>query len=341
MMAESTGGKIYTFTSDPGSIADSLTNVTTELIERPVVIFSSSNYFAKPGEIVRFDVSSSYVVESSIQSYDWDFNGDGIWDQTTSDPSVEYAYETPYIGLVHARANTTSGMVGTMTASVEVSDADIHPIITPPPAHDVVAAEQNINSEVLVSWVRESHPSDYLVSVNGVTIGRVSRDAESITVTDLDRTQDVIIGVRSIDESGAVSEEVGATLAAIIPEEPTPEITPPAEPVDNNLPPPATPGAITKEPTVESENNDRRAPAILARASDVLLAYNSAPPNSPEIDQEQGVTPKQPATNNQVGEVPIAEIAPASSTPTWITPAAIVTGAAIALIGYRWIRRKG
>ena len=228
--ADATGGRAYTFDSAAGSLAGALESVTTELIERPVVIFSNAEYLAKPGETVRFDVSRTYTYDSSIAMYDWDFNGDGIWDRQTSEPFTEYIYEATYDGLVHARARAVNGMMGTMTAEVMVAYDDASTVVAPPSPTAVTAVEQSDTDEVLLSWEREIHSSDQLISVNGVTIGRVTPDVRSITVTDLNRTQDVTIGVRSIDSNGAVSEETGFMLAALpAAEEPEPEIIPPEE----------------------------------------------------------------------------------------------------------------
>lgn len=338
--ADSTGGRVYTFSSSTGSLSDSIASVTTELIERPVVIFSNTEYLARPSETVRFDVSNSYVVNSSIEAYDWDFDGDGAWDQQTAEPFVEHVYETIYGGLVHTRARAANGMTGTMTASVQISNTDIRPVVTPPPVHDVVATEQDATNEVTVSWERESHPSDQLISVNGIAIGRLTQDARSVTITDLNRTEEVTIGIRSIDESGAVSEEAGVVLAASL-EEPTPEPVPPIEPIDRPNTPPPSGEAIAREPTNNPKDNNRDHRVILSRASDVLT-YSFTSRSDPEADQQQQLTVSQPlATQNTKKEGEATNTAPPSAALSWVAPVAIVTGATIALAGYRWVRRRG
>lgn len=338
--ADSTGGRVYTFNSTgAGSLSASIANVTTELIERPIVIFSNIEYLAKPGETVRFDVSDSYVVDSSIESYDWDFNGDGAWDQQTVEPYVEHVYETTHSSLVHSRAHAANGMTGTMTTSVHIRDADIRPIVTPPPVRDVVTTEQDATNEVTVSWERESHPSDQLISVNGVTIGRLAQDARSVTITDLDRTEEVTIGIRSVDESGAVSEEAGVVLAAIIIEEPTPEPVPPIASIDEPNTPP-TGEAIARETTNKPKDNNRDHRVILSRASDALT-YSFTSRSDPETDQQQQLTVSQPsATQNTKQEGETGNASAPTATPTWIAPVAIAVGATLALTGYRWIRKR-
>ena len=339
--ADSTGGRVYTFNTSAGSLADSIASVTTELIERPIVVFSNSEYLAKPGEVVRFDVSNSYAVDSSIESYDWDFNGDGTWDRQTTEPFVEHVYDEAYSGLAHARARAANAMTGSMTTAVTVSGTDIRPAITPPPAHSVVTAEKDIASEVIVSWERESHPSDQLVSVNGITIGRVAQDTRSVTITDLDRTQEVTIGIRSIDESGAVSEEAGITLAAITPIEPLPEVTPPTEPAADENAPPSAPMTVIGEAAGSTPQQHNKTPrATIGRTSDVLLAYNLTPQNTLDKTQEEPTAAQEPISQSKQETTQPATTGTTHNTQTWIMPAAIAIGAAFAAACYRWIQKR-
>lgn len=46
------------------------------------------------GQSVNFDASESQDSDGSIQKYEWDFNGDGVTDKTTSSASIEYTYKT-------------------------------------------------------------------------------------------------------------------------------------------------------------------------------------------------------------------------------------------------------
>lgn len=48
---------------------------------------------ATAGDVVEFDASGSRDRLNDIQEYQWDFDGDGVFEQTTSDPAVSYRYE--------------------------------------------------------------------------------------------------------------------------------------------------------------------------------------------------------------------------------------------------------
>lgn len=341
--ADATGGRAYTFDIAAGSLAGALESVTTELIERPVVIFSNTEYLAKPGETVRFDVSRSYAYDSSIDAYDWDFNGDGVWDRQTSEPFAEYVYEAAYDGLVHARAHAANGMMGTMTAEVKVAYDDAATVVTPPSPTGVNAAEQGDGSEVLLSWERAADASDQLVSIDGVTIGRLTHDVRSITIEDLDRTQGVTIGVRSIDQNGAVSEESGVVLAAIsTPEEPGAETSPPdggADPVPT-APDTPTPGEFDRE----ARDDSRRNTVMLASAKHMLMTYGFMPQGTNAGGENLFATLPPPfASQSQDNEV-ATDVRTAHVMPDWAAAVAIavtVASMALARIVYNLFHPRG
>jgi hypothetical protein len=66
---------------------------------------------------VTFDASASYNPLSEIFQYEWDWNGDGVFDETTNGPIVQHSWEGPFISEVRVRV--TGG--GTETERVNVS----------------------------------------------------------------------------------------------------------------------------------------------------------------------------------------------------------------------------
>ena len=78
--------------------------IVAATLNRPPVVGASVSP-AEPhiNEPITFDASASYDPDGSIVSYEWDFDGDGIFDQTTSDPVVTTAYATSGMKTVTLR----------------------------------------------------------------------------------------------------------------------------------------------------------------------------------------------------------------------------------------------
>jgi len=67
----------------------------------PVVVFTFSPERPNQFETVYFDASESFDPDGEIVSYQWDFDGDGVIDTETSEPTAEYEYDSG--GLVSSR----------------------------------------------------------------------------------------------------------------------------------------------------------------------------------------------------------------------------------------------
>ena len=73
-------------------------------------------------EPITFDASASNDPDGTIVSYEWDFDGDGIFDQTTSDPVVTYTYATSGMKTVTLRATDDAGATGRTVLNVDVGE---------------------------------------------------------------------------------------------------------------------------------------------------------------------------------------------------------------------------
>ncbi len=90
--------------------------------EPPQVSFVTSP--AKPhiNEPVTFDASATVDPDGSIAEYAWDFDGDGIFDQTTKDPVVTHSYAVAGTKSVTLKATDSEGATARSTVSLNISD---------------------------------------------------------------------------------------------------------------------------------------------------------------------------------------------------------------------------
>jgi PKD repeat protein len=80
---------------------------------------------AKPraGELVRFDATSSTDEDGEIIKYEWDFDGDGVFNLTSSDPLTEHIFTESGSKKVTLKVTDDKGAVDTTTKVIEVKEA--------------------------------------------------------------------------------------------------------------------------------------------------------------------------------------------------------------------------
>ena len=92
----------------------------------PTASFSVSPTDPRANEAVAFDASGSAAASGShIVTYDWDFNGDGIFDLSTADPRATYTYATAGTYNVTLRATDDQGASARQSITVTVSTLSV------------------------------------------------------------------------------------------------------------------------------------------------------------------------------------------------------------------------
>ena len=111
------------------------TEIALNLTE-PIIVQGTPNVppevvvFATPtepriNEAITFDAASSYDSDGRIVSYEWDFNGDGLFEQQTTDSTVTFTYTTSGLKSVTVRATDDEGALGRATITVDVADVAV------------------------------------------------------------------------------------------------------------------------------------------------------------------------------------------------------------------------
>ena len=113
-----------------GGVADSASaDDLPELIGSAVTAELSKPYawiqggaVVRAGDSLTVDASASYATSGRIVSYEWDFDGDGAYDQTTETPRVEHVFPDERGGVVGVRVTQSDGRSATAASPVMVTD---------------------------------------------------------------------------------------------------------------------------------------------------------------------------------------------------------------------------
>ena len=92
-------------TDSAGASAIGQQTVPVENLPPAAKLFSYSPSAPERGQPVSFNAGSSTDRDGSITRYDWDFNGDDVWDRTTTGATTSFAFQS--IGLFVVRLRVT------------------------------------------------------------------------------------------------------------------------------------------------------------------------------------------------------------------------------------------
>lgn len=248
-LATATTGKVI---ADDGDVVAALEKALTSLENRPYAALALMDYYADPGQAVRFDASQSYPLgEATITDYEWDVNADGVYESKTTIPEYTHQYQTAFDGMMQVRITDSNGEISNMSAKVHVGGAPPR-VITDPAAElkATVLSTSDGMSTVELSWESSDPRIDFWgVSLEGFVLGRTEGASRSVTVTDVPRDVDTelgVIGATAIGEVGARASVIVPAIAdEIAPGSPVVTPVPPTEAETPSAPPPS-PAAPTK-----------------------------------------------------------------------------------------------
>ncbi|MFH2001110.1 MAG: PKD domain-containing protein, partial [Planctomycetota bacterium] len=72
------------------------------------------------GSSLVFDASGSSDQDGSIVTYEWDFDDDGVWDNSVNNATTTHKYTATYTGLVRLRVTDNDGLMSEDTADVVI-----------------------------------------------------------------------------------------------------------------------------------------------------------------------------------------------------------------------------
>ena len=116
------------FLSGSGGTDEILLNLIDPVIvagtpnQPPEVAFSISPAEPHINEPITFDATGSFDPDGTIETYEWDFDGDGLFDQATTDPVVSYTFGTAGLKTVTLRATDDEGAIARTSLTIDVSE---------------------------------------------------------------------------------------------------------------------------------------------------------------------------------------------------------------------------
>lgn len=118
-LAEETGGSVF-FATGASTVSEEVLEAV-DTAAAPVEVVLSSVSPARPGELVSFTAGASYA-GGEIAEYAWDFDGDGIVDETTTGGHGSHVYPSEFEGFAEVTAITVDGHEGSASTPVTISE---------------------------------------------------------------------------------------------------------------------------------------------------------------------------------------------------------------------------
>ena len=88
----------------------------------PPVANASGPYIGDEGSLITFDASGSYDPDGSIVLYEWDFDGNEIYDYSSTSPTATFTWGDDYMGTVTLRVTDDDGLSDIDTAGITVNN---------------------------------------------------------------------------------------------------------------------------------------------------------------------------------------------------------------------------
>jgi len=96
----------------------------TAVPNQPPVAEAGGPYTGDEGGPLTFDASGSSDIDGVITLYEWDWDNDGVYDESTTLATIAHTWSDDYVGIVGLRVTDDDGATATDTASVTVNNVD-------------------------------------------------------------------------------------------------------------------------------------------------------------------------------------------------------------------------
>ncbi len=225
-MASQTTGQVIVSGGENDTIA-ALSKALTKIKNRPSAKLKIGEYYAEVGQKITFDASDSYVVDGDITKYEWDFDGDGKIDQTTTNPVASHVYTEKFDGIMQVRMSASNDTVSNISAPVKVGIKPNLPVGPGAPQVSAKIIERNGNKATIrLNWQPvDELSSRWLVSLDDTNLGYTVGEQRQLDITDVDISTNRKVTVTGIKADGYAGKpatiQVDNEMSAPNPEGPT------------------------------------------------------------------------------------------------------------------------
>lgn len=167
-LAEATGGKVF-------SSVNEIDLSTIHIMERPTAILNNTEYKGLINDEIVFDASSSFS-SSKIVSYEWDLDGDGIFESISETPIISKTYSEPINSYIQIKITDENGLFSTMSAPISIIEA-------PNAATTTLKINETIENDNSITINFSSDAEKTFLVINDTFLGELTE--KTFTITDL------------------------------------------------------------------------------------------------------------------------------------------------------------
>ena len=221
-VAKQTSGQVVVSGGENDTIG-ALTKALTKIKNRPNAKLKIGEYYAEIGQEITFDASDSYVIDGKITKYEWDFDGDGKIDQTTTTPTTSHIYNEKFDGIMQVRMSADNDTVSNISAPVKVGIKPNRPVGPGAPRVSAKIIERDGDKATIrLNWQPvDNLSSRWLICLDDNNLGWAVSEQRQLDITDVDISKTRTITVTGVKTDGYVGKP---TSIQINNETPTPQL---------------------------------------------------------------------------------------------------------------------
>lgn len=204
-VAKQTSGQVVVSGGENDTIG-ALTKALTKIKNRPNAKLKIGEYYAEIGQEITFDASDSYVVDGKITKYEWDFDGDGKVDQTTTTPTTSHIYNEKFDGIMQVRMSADNDTVSNISAPVKVGIKPNRPVGPGAPRVSAKIIERDGDKATIrLNWQPvDDLSSRWLIRLDDNNLGWAVGEQRQLDITDVDISKTRTITVTGVKTDGYV-----------------------------------------------------------------------------------------------------------------------------------------
>jgi hypothetical protein len=121
-LTEFSGNVTLKVTDNDGGTGTDIASVTIISANRPPIADAGDLYSGSEGSPVTLNASDSHDPDGSISLYEWDFDGDGTFDASSSSPQIQHTWPDDFDSNVNLRVTDNDGLISIATAQVTINN---------------------------------------------------------------------------------------------------------------------------------------------------------------------------------------------------------------------------